>query len=134
MHLNDFVIEHWVKGTQHNISQFIGSLTLVEVIQVNCPGCFTVAIPKAIELHEKYASKGLRILIVATAFEDFGLNNLKNLEQLVVDGSVAGETRRVLSQLDLLRNGRFPIELPFSIAMDHVEKRTQAISIAEVDG
>ena len=75
----------------------MGNVVLVEVFQVNCPGCFTNGIPQAIDLHIKYYHDGLRVLGVATAFEDFDKNTSDNLKLLLTSGEVIGETRTVLA-------------------------------------
>ena len=116
-------ISEWVRGQASNFNRLLGKVVLVEVFQVNCPGCFLYSLPQAIELHEHYAEQGLVVLAVATAFEDFDKNNLENLVRLVEKGEVVGETLRVLSERGVLRAGCLPYRIPFPIAMDRLVRR-----------
>ena len=111
-------IGEWVQGGPANFDSLAGKVTLVKVFQVNCPGCFLHAFPEAIALHEKYAARGLTVLGLATAFEDFDKNTLENLKLLARSGEVVGETRRALLQHDVLQNGSLPYQIPFPLAMD----------------
>lgn len=113
-------VSDWVQGTELNFDQLLGQVVLVEVFQVNCPGCFLYALPQAVELHQKYSKHGLTVLGVATAFEDFDKNNLENLTRLAMHGEVVGETLRVLSQQGKLVAGRLPYQIPFPLAMDRL--------------
>jgi len=113
-------VSDWVQGTEVNFDQLFGRVVLVEVFQVNCPGCFLYALPQAVELHQKYSERGLTVLGVATAFEDFDKNNLENLTRLARHGEVVGETLRVLSQQGKLSSGRLPYHIPFPLAMDRL--------------
>ena len=121
-------ISDWVQGEPVNLDQLSGRVVLIEVFQVNCPGCFLYALPKAIDLYNRYSDKDLTILGVATAFEDFDKNNLENLSLLIEKGEVIGETFKVLSQQGKLVDGHLPFELPFSIAMDRLQKRKSPAS------
>ncbi|WAK03498.1 TlpA family protein disulfide reductase [Methylobacter sp. YRD-M1] len=116
-------VSDWVQGGPVNFDQLTGRVVLVEVFQVNCPGCFLYALPQAIYLHERYADQGLSVLGVATAFEDFDTNNLNNLVRLAEKGQVAGETLLALSQRGDLIDGRLPYRIPFPLAMDRLNKR-----------
>src|SRR5574343_860657 len=113
-------IDCWLQG-ELDFTQLRDRVVLLEFFQVNCPGCFLYALPKAIELHQQYAQQGLTIAAVATAFEDFEFNSLENLQHLLSDGSVVGETARVLGELGLLRAGKWPHRLPFAVAMDRLQ-------------
>jgi hypothetical protein len=94
-------------------------VVLVEVFQVNCPGCFTHGIPQAIDMYRKYRDSGLRVLGLATAFEDFDKNTLENLKLLLETGQVIGEPSRVLSEYGLLRPGnKLSYKIPFPVGMD----------------
>lgn len=125
-------ISEWVQGEPVNFDQLTGTVVLVEVFQVNCPGCFLYALPQAIELHEKYANQGLTVLGVATAFEDFDKNTLDNLKLLVKTGEVIGETLTTLEQQGKLMEGRLPFRIPFPLAMDRLVKREQDVTDDEV--
>jgi hypothetical protein len=101
----------------------LGQVVLVEIFQVNCPGCFLYSLPQAIDLYQKYSQRGLSVLGVATAFEDFDKNTLENLTRLAENGEVIGETLSLLSQHDeLSAAGRLPYRIPFPLAMDRLNK------------
>jgi hypothetical protein len=121
-------VSTWVQGTETNFDRLLGQVVLVEVFQVNCPGCFLYALPQAVDLHRKYSEHGLTILGVATAFEDFDKNNLENLIRLIENGEVVGETLRMLSQQDKLSAGLLPYRIPFPVAMDRLNKRQGEVS------
>lgn len=116
-------VSEWIQGKPTNIDKERGNVVLVEVFQVNCPGCFTHGIPQAIDMHVKYYQDGLRVLGVATAFEDFDKNTLDNLKLLLTTGEVIGETRRVLAQYGRLAPGnKLDYKIPFPVAMDTLLK------------
>jgi hypothetical protein len=118
-------VSTWVKGKPTNIDKEKGNVVLVEVFQVNCPGCFLYGIPEAIDIYRKYGDSGLKVLGLATAFEDFDKNNLENLQRLVTTGEVIGESYRALSQYGQLRGGnKLPYNIPFPIAMDMLKKES----------
>jgi hypothetical protein len=114
----DIQVETWVQGGPVNISTLPGQVVLVEVFQVNCPGCFVHALPEALHLHQTYQDKGLAVIGLATAFEDFDRNNLANLELLVAAGELTGEPLRQLGKAGLLDGNRLDYSLPFPIGMD----------------
>lgn len=89
-------------------------LNLLLVFQVNCPGCFTYALPTFNELYEKYAGE-LGFLALSTAFEDFELNTSNNTRLLLEKGELVGETKRALTDYSL---DPFPLPLSFPMAMD----------------
>jgi len=112
-------VSEWIQGRPTNIDKEMGNVVLVEVFQVNCPGCFTHGIPQAIDMHMKYYQDGLRVLGVATAFEDFDKNTLDNLKLLLTTGEVIGETRRVLAEYGRLAPGnKLGYKIPFPVGMD----------------
>jgi hypothetical protein len=114
----DIQVETWVQGGPVNISTLSGQVVLVEVFQVNCPGCFVHALPEAVHLHQTYQDKGLAVIGLATAFEDFDHNNLANLELLVAAGELTGEPLRQLGKAGLLDGNRLDYSLPFPVGMD----------------
>lgn len=118
----------WIQGEPVNFDQLSGRVVLVEVFQVNCPGCFLYALPQAIHLHKHYTEQGLSVLGVATAFEDFDKNNLNNLVRLAEKGEVVGETLLALSQRGELIDGRLPYRIPFPLAMDRLNKSEDKMS------
>ena len=87
-------VSEWVQGRPTNIDKERGNVVLVEVFQVNCPGCFIYGIPQAVDMYKKYYRDDLRVLGVATAFEDFDKNTLENLKLLLTTGEVIGAARR----------------------------------------
>jgi peroxiredoxin len=116
-------ISKWVQGTSTNIDQLAGNVVVIEVFQVNCPGCFLYGIPQAISLYEKFKDKNVKILGVATAFEDYDKNTLQNLELLLSDNQVIGETYKALKQHGKLVDGnKLYYKIPFPVAFDKVIK------------
>lgn len=116
-------VSRWVQGLPTNIDRERDHVVLVEVFQVNCPGCFMYGLPTAIDIHRRYSKDGVRVIGLATAFEDFDKNTLENLELLVSTGKVIGETYRALSQYGMLNSdGTLPYRIPFPIAMDTLVK------------
>ncbi len=126
-------LSDWIQGEPLNFDQLSGRVVLVEVFQVNCPGCFLYALPQAIDLYQRYSDHGLSVLGVATAFEDFDKNNLENLTHLIENGNVVGETLRVLSQQGKLIAGRVPFRIPFPVAMDRLQKRQRDVTQDEIE-
>lgn len=123
----------WVQGMPTDLAAERGKVVLVEVFQVNCPGCFLYGIPQAMEWAGHYESQGLRVIGLATAFEDFELNTLENLQRLATTGEVVGETLRVLGDHELLQDGRLPYRIPFPLAMDRLEPLSWAADEAALD-
>lgn len=114
----------WVQGLPTNFDKEKDHIVLVEVFQVNCPGCFLYGIPEAINIYNKYHSEGVTVLGVATAFEDFDKNTLENLELLLKSGEVIGETKKGLSQYGKLNDSKLSYKIPFPVAMDSLIKET----------
>jgi thiol-disulfide isomerase/thioredoxin len=126
-------VSNWVQGKPTNIDKEKGNVVLVEVFQVNCPGCFLYGIPKAIDIYKKYKDRGLTVLAVATAFEDFDKNNLQNLEKLVTTGEVVGETYRALAQYGQLKDGnKLPYKMPFPVGMDMLKKESGSLTESKI--
>lgn len=111
-------VENWVQGEPVNFSSLSGRVVLVEVFQVNCPGCFVHALPEVLHLHQAYQDNGLTVIGLATAFEDFDKNTLQNLERLVATGELIGEPLQQLGKAGLLHDNRLDYSLPFAIGMD----------------
>ena len=126
-------IECWVQGSEPDISELGGQVILIEVIQVNCPGCFVHALPEAIRLHETYASQGLKIFAIATAFEHFENNTLNNLQRLLHDGELQGDPLLQLDKAGYLENGKLPYTIPFSVAMDKLVKNNTEVNEKEIN-
>ena len=126
-------VSGWVQGNDSNLDQHGGNVVLVEVFQVNCPGCFMYGIPEAIEIFNKYKSKGVSVLGMATAFEDFDKNTLKNLELLVETGKVVGETEKMLGQYEQLNGDKITYKIPYPIAMDSLIKQSDDVTKEQMD-
>jgi thiol-disulfide isomerase/thioredoxin len=126
-------VSEWVQGAPTNLDQEKDKVVLVEVFQVNCPGCFMHAIPEAIEIYNKYKDDGVRVLGIATAFEDFDKNTLENLKLLAETGKVIGETQKALSQYGQLQEGdKLPFKIPFPLGMDNLTKVSGEITQEQI--
>ena len=121
-------ISQWIQGLPTNFDKEKDHIVLVEVFQVNCPGCFLYGIPEAINIYNKYHSEGVTVLGVATAFEDFDKNTKENLELLLKTGEVIGDTKEGLSQHGKLNDSKLPYKIPFPVGMDSLVKETDDIS------
>ena len=119
----NFGVSSWVQGTPTNFDQERDHIVVLEVFQVNCPGCFLYAMPDAIRVYRKYRDDGVRVLGLATAFEDFDKNTLENLRLLAEAGQVIGETRRAFAMSGQLQEGdKLPYKIPFPLGMDNLTK------------
>ncbi len=98
----------------------IEKLNLLFVFQVNCPGCFLQAFPIANLLYENYSKKGLKILGLSTAFENFDLNTLENTKRLIEKGELTGEAKLVLNRLG---HKKLPFKISFDVAFDLLTPR-----------
>jgi thiol-disulfide isomerase/thioredoxin len=126
-------VSTWVQGKPTNIDRERGNVVLVEVFQVNCPGCFLYGMPEAISIYGKYRDKGLTVVGLATAFEDFDKNSLENLQKLLSTGEVIGETYRAFSNNGQLTDGnKLPYKIPFAIAMDMLVKHSGPLTQSKV--
>ena len=125
-------VSDWAQGKPTNFDQLLGNVILIEVFQVNCPGCFLYSLPQAIDLYQRYYDKGLTVLSLATAFEDFDKNTLDNLQLLLTQNKVIGETQRVLEGNNRLIEGRLAYHIPFPVAMDKITKQQKEITDDEV--
>ena len=123
----NFEVTDWVQGAPTNFDQEKDHIVLVEVFQVNCPGCFMHALPEAIKIYNKYKDEGVRVIGIATAFEDYDKNTLDNLKMLVETGEVVGETKNALSGV-LQQGNKLPYKIPFPLAMDKLAKTDGKVS------
>lgn len=116
-------VSEWVQGGPISLKDYQGKVIVVEVFQVNCPGCFIYGIPEAIDTYQKYKNNGVEVLGLATAFEDFDKNTLENLKLLLQESKVIGETLTTLSyQNKLLNEGKLSYNIPFPVGMDMLLK------------
>ncbi len=127
-------VSKWVQGLDTNIDKEKDNVVLVEVFQVNCPGCFLYGIPQAIDIYQKYCKEGVTVLGLATAFEDFDKNTIENLDLLLTKGETIGETRRMLGQYGQLADGnKLPYKIPFPIGMDLLKKENGSINNEKIN-
>jgi peroxiredoxin len=122
-------VSDWIQGLPTNVDKLFGNIVVIEVFQVNCPGCFLYGLPQTISLYEKYKDKDVRVIGIATAFEDYDKNTIENLKLLLSEGKVIGETFKALRQHGKLVNtDRLYYKIPFPVAMDKITKMPQNIS------
>ncbi len=130
----DLQVSEWIQGLPTNIDKEKDNVILIEVFQVNCPGCFMYGIPQAIDIYQKYRKEGVTVLGIATAFEDFDKNTVENLRLLLTEGKVIGETLKALGQYNQLVDGnKIPYKIPFPVAMDLLKKEDGPISQSKID-
>jgi hypothetical protein len=116
----DLEVAEWVQGEPTNISLQKGNVIIVKVFQVNCPGCFSAGFPEILDALQKFNKKPVIFWGLATAFEDFQLNNLENLKKLISYDEVIGETLYTLARQGVLENNRLPYKIPFPVAWDKI--------------
>ncbi|MCH8973326.1 MAG: redoxin domain-containing protein [Thaumarchaeota archaeon] len=121
-------VSEWVQGLETNFDQEKDHVVLVEVFQVNCPGCFLHGIPEAINIYNKFKDNGVRVLGVATAFEDFDKNTLDNLKLLLQTGEVIGDTKQALIQYGKLDDSKLQYKIPFPVGVDSLKKTAEDTS------
>jgi len=121
-------VSEWVQGLETNFDQEKDHVVLVEVFQVNCPGCFLHGMPEAINIYNKFKDDGVRVLGVATAFEDFDKNTLNNLKLLLQTGEVIGDTKQALIQYGKLDDSKLQYKIPFPVGMDSLKKTAEDTS------
>ena len=126
-------IGEWVQGVPTNIDEELGKVIVVEVFQVNCPGCFVYGIPEAISVYNNTDKSDVKVLGIATAFEDYDKNTLDNLKLLLSKGEVIGETLRALRMYGRLRNGnKLSYSIPHPVAMDALVRRAGDVQESQV--
>ena len=116
----DLDIAEWVQGEPSNISQEKGINIVIEVFQVNCPGCFITGFPEFLETYRKFNKEPIIFWGLATAFEDFQWNNLENLKKLIYQGEVIGDTLHSLSNQGMLKGNYLSYKIPFPVAWDKI--------------
>jgi len=124
----ELTLDSWVQGKPSTIAQEEGRVILIEVFQVNCPGCFIHGFPEVIEIYNKYRGRPLVVWGLATAFEDFDKNNLKNLNTLLRSGEVIGDTLDAMNRSNLLNFNRLQYPISFPVAWDRLEKNLEDVS------
>jgi len=117
---SDLEIDEWVQGEPSNISQEKGKIIVVKVFQVNCPGCFSAGFPETLGAYQKFMDAPVIFWGLATAFEDYQLNNLENLKKLVSEGEVVGETLYTLASQGMLEDNRLSYKIPFPVMWDKI--------------
>lgn len=125
-------ISQWVQGLPTNIDREKDRIVVVEVFQVNCPGCFLYGMPEMISIYNRYRDDGVRVLGLATAFEDFDKNTLDNLRMLVETGEVVGDTLSGMAQHGQLDGNRLRYKIPFPVAMDSLTREEGEPSMEKV--
>ena len=126
-------VSKWVQGMDTNLDKQGDNIVLVEVFQVNCPGCFMYGIPESIEIYNKYRSEGVSVLGMATAFEDFDKNTIENLHLLLETGEAVGETKKMLSQYGESQGGKISYKIPYPVAMDSLIKQSGDVTKEKMD-
>jgi hypothetical protein len=124
-------VEAWVQGQNLTIKGARGKVLVIEVFQVNCPGCFISGIPEAIEVHQNFKNDPVEVCGLATAFEDFDKNTLNNLVKLLETGEVIGDALQGLTMKNLLDGNRLRYDIPFPVAWDKVVANTHGCSSEE---
>ena len=124
-------VSKWVQGMDTNLDKQNDNIVVVEVFQVNCPGCFAYGIPDSIEIYNKYKSEGVSVLGMATAFEDFDKSTLENLHLLLETGETIGETKKMLSQYG--EGDKISYKIPYPVAMDSLIKQSGEASKEMID-
>ena len=120
-------VSKWIQGIDTNLDKQNDNVVVVEVFQVNCPGCFMYGIPESIEIYNKYKSDGISVLGMATAFEDFDKNTLENLQLLLETSEIIGETKKMLQQ------DKIPYKIPYPVAMDSLVKQSGEVTKEKMD-
>jgi hypothetical protein len=126
-------VSEWVQGRPIDNTQEKGNVVVVEVFQVNCPGCFLYGLPEVINVFNRYRGEAIKIFGLATAFEDYDKNTLSNLKMLVSTGEVIGNTSRALGEYgQLLPGNKLPFKIPFPVAMDVVVRESYPVTESSI--
>ncbi len=86
-----------------------------------------------IRLHEAYVNTGLKVFVIATAFEHFEHNTLNNLQRLLQQGELQGDPLQQLDKAGFLIDGKLPYVLPFSVAMDKLNPTEIIVNEASIN-
>src|SRR5215203_7542391 len=126
-------VSEWVQGKPIDTTKEKGKVVIVEVFQVNCPGCFLYGLPETINLYRRHQGDPITIFGLATAFEDYDKNTLSNLKMLVSTGEVIGQTLRALREYGQLRPGnKLPYTIPFPVAMDVIVRESYPVTESKI--
>ena len=126
-------VSEWVQGRPIDTTQEKGNVVVVEVFQVNCPGCFLYGLPQVIDLYRRHRGDPIIIFGLATAFEDYDKNTLANLRLLLSTREVIGETLRALREYGQLEPAnKLPYSIPFPVAMDLVLKESVPVTDSKI--
>jgi hypothetical protein len=126
-------VSEWVQGRPIDNTQEKGNVVVVEIFQVNCPGCFLYGLPEVINVFNRYRGEAIKIFGLATAFEDYDKNTLSNLKMLVSTGEVIGNTSRALGEYgQLLPGNKLPFKIPFPVAMDVVVRESYPVTESSI--
>ncbi len=121
-------VDTWLQGPPTTLAEQRGKVVLVEVFQVNCPGCFLGGIPEVLEVRQRFQNRPLVTWGLATAFEDFQINTLENLQKLLTTGEVLPHVQAALATSGFLSGNRLAYEISFPVAWDKVVPRKGAVT------
>jgi peroxiredoxin len=126
-------VSEWVQGGPITLGDLKNKIVVVEVFQVNCPGCFIYGLPEAIEIHNRYSAQGVVVLGLATAFEDYDKNTTENLKLLLSKRETIGETLHALrSQGQLVNGNKLAYSIPFPVAYDLIFSEIHPLDVERV--
>ena len=98
-------VSEWLQGPEVKLSELKGNNPIyLHFFQANCPGCFSSSLPFAEKLHREYSSKGLKVIGVASRFEEWEENSRKNFEDFINYGKL---TTKVKGQLSTFYGDQF---------------------------
>ena len=117
----DLNVAEWVQGKPSNIRKEKGKVIVITIFQINCPGCFSRAFPEILESYKKFSNNSVAFWGLATAIDNFELNNYDNLLKLLLNGEVVGETLYNLGNQGLLKGNRLSYTIPFPVALDNIK-------------
>jgi len=126
-------VSKWVQGMATNLDNQNDNVVVVEVFQVNCPGCFMYGIQESIEIQNKYKTEGVSVLGMATAFEEYDKNTLENLQLLLETGETIGETKKMYSQYGKSQGDKITLKIAYPVAMDSMIKQSGEASKEKMD-
>ena len=86
----------WLQGSPISDDDFTHDIQLLLLVQSNCPGCHSQAIPLANKLVE--SKQDFDVYCIFTAFEDFEYNTKESARQLVLEGKHVGVTKQRLGE------------------------------------